>query len=190
MKTKIKEKKGEDCGFNTCYGCILWKFCYKDEIDADDYEYKPRKKYIKNILLILLCVLFVSCNPIKRAERKIERLAERYPTLLQKDTIRDTIIKPALSYDTILSHKEIKDTVIIEKDGVVVTIYETKTDSIYLNVYQPADTIIKNIPIDKIIIKEKDNNKDKITIKDWIKYIFYFIIFIIILRILYFFRII
>ncbi len=164
MKTKIKEKKGEDC------------------------KYKPRKKYIKNILLILLCVLFVSCNPIKRAERKIERLAERYPTLLHKDTIRDTIIKPALSYDTILGPKEIKDTVIIEKDGVVVTIYETKTDSIYLNVYQPADTIIKNIPIEKIVIN--DDNKDKITIKDWMKYVFYFIIFIIILRILYFFRII
>ena len=56
---------------------------------------------MKKIVLILLCISFISCNPFiskdlrrkNRANRKLERLTTKFPSLINKDTA-------IISYDT------------------------------------------------------------------------------------------
>ena len=106
-----------------------------------------------NKLLPILIVLLLGCN----AQKRLNRLIERNPELITKDTIIDTVtvIVPEVRVDTILRLENMLDTVYITEDRLhIKTIY--KDNKIYISGKCDTDTIeiIREIPVDRIIIKE------------------------------------
>ena len=86
---------------------------------------------MKHLLPILL--LLTACSPTKR----FNRLIEKYPYLITTDTItvRDTITLyvPEVHTDTVVTLKELIDTVTISKDRVTVkTWYVPKEKKVYI----------------------------------------------------------
>jgi hypothetical protein len=82
---------------------------------------------MKNISLIILSLFLISCLPKelrqkKRCNKKLERLVEKCPQLLQKDTIRDTI---TIKVPELL----IKDSLYVKVDTMQL---QTKLSSAYL----------------------------------------------------------
>ena len=82
---------------------------------------------------LLIILLLASCSPTKR----FTRLIEKYPYLLTQDTItvRDTITLyiPEVHTDTVVTLKELIDTVTISKDRVTVkTWYVPKEKKVYI----------------------------------------------------------
>ena len=84
-------------------------------------------------ITIILLMLLISCSPTKR----FTRLIEKYPYLLTSDTIimRDTvsIYIPKVETDTVVTIKELMDTVTITKDRLTVkTWYVPKEKKVYV----------------------------------------------------------
>lgn len=78
-------------------------------------------------------MLLVSCSPIKR----FTRLVEKYPYLLTQDTliIHDTInvYIPEVHTDTVVTLKELTDTITITKDRITVKAwYVPKEKKVYI----------------------------------------------------------
>tara|TARA_R110002050_G_scaffold12524_7_gene41057 strand:- start:837 stop:1292 length:456 start_codon:yes stop_codon:yes gene_type:complete len=105
------------------------------------------------IFFFLFCLFFVSCSPIYRHQR----LVEKYPFVHTQDsvTLIDTLILkvPEVRHDTVFSKHfftEIrKDTLIIEKERLSIRIfYDTIKDSIFLQ--GKCDTIYR----EKIVTKK------------------------------------
>jgi len=93
----------------------------------------------------------------RKAERKIEKLTIRYPKLLKRDTINDTIK---------ITTKEVKvDTIFTPTDGDTVTLYKDrlrvqyvrKGDTVYLSGECQADTIYQTIsvPCEQIVVRKQ-----------------------------------
>ena len=83
--------------------------------------------------IIILSILLVSCSPSKR----FTRLITKYPYLLTQDTliIHDTInlYIPEVHTDTVVTLKELIDTVTLTKDRVTVkTWYVPKEKKVYV----------------------------------------------------------
>lgn len=105
--------------------------------------------------LIPLLFLIIACTP----QRRFDRLVKKYPylltndTLVVRDTIRDTIriTVPEVEVDTIVSVKELYDTVTIEKDRVKIKVWRVK-DKIYIN--GKCDTIYIEKPIERIVYRK------------------------------------
>ena len=105
--------------------------------------------------LIPLLLIIISCTP----QRRFDRLVKKYPylltsdTLVVKDTIRDTIriTIPEVSVDTIVSIKELYDTIVLEKDRIKVKVWRVK-DKVYIN--GECDTIYIEKPIERIIYRK------------------------------------
>lgn len=121
------------------------------------------KAKIKNIacfilLLLSISVLF-SCSP----QKKLQRLVDKHPELLQKDTLQvkvsDTIIIESQIHDTI-SQFFYNDTIkIIDNSKVLVKYYvDSVTKVIYAEAEVKQDTIFyeTEVPVivEKVIIKE------------------------------------
>lgn len=68
------------------------------------------------ILLIILIISLSSCNPVKRAQTKIEKLTTRYPELVNTKTVT--------RYDTV------RFVEITKEDSIVLAMDETKFDSL------------------------------------------------------------
>ena len=82
---------------------------------------------------IIIALLLASCSPIKR----FTRLIEKYPYLITTDTvvIKDTITLyvPEVHTDTVVTIKELIDTVTISKDRVTVKAwYVPKEKKVYI----------------------------------------------------------
>lgn len=82
---------------------------------------------------IIIVLLLASCSPIKR----FTRLIEKYPYLITADTvvIKDTITLyvPEVHTDTVVTIKELTDTVNITKDRVTVKAwYVPKEKKVYI----------------------------------------------------------
>jgi len=82
---------------------------------------------------LLIILLLASCSPIKR----FTRLIEKYPYLITTDTvvIKDTITLyvPEVHTDTVVTIKELIDTVTISKDRVTVKAwYAPKEKKVYI----------------------------------------------------------
>lgn len=82
---------------------------------------------------LLIIILLASCSPAKR----FTRLVEKYPYLLTSDTvvIHDTIsiYIPKVETDTVVTLKELTDTVTITKDRLTVkTWYVPKEKKVYV----------------------------------------------------------
>ncbi len=75
-------------------------------------------------------LIIIACTP----QRRFDRLVKKYPylltndTLVVRDTIRDTIriTVPEVEVDTIVSVKELYDTIILEKDRIKVKVWRVK----------------------------------------------------------------
>lgn len=82
---------------------------------------------------LLIILLLASCSPIKR----FNRLIEKYPYLITSDTvvIKDTITLyvPEVHTDTVVTIKELTDTITITKDRVTVKAwYVPKEKKVYI----------------------------------------------------------
>ena len=97
-----------------------------------------------------------SCDPIKRHQK----LVEKYPYVHTQDTItfRDTIrlIVPKVQVDTIVSYRDLKDTIVIEKDRLKIKMYAVR-DSIFVTgscdtVYVEKE-VIRKVPVVHTAVK-------------------------------------
>ena len=105
---------------------------------------------MNKVLPILLCIVFISCNPFiskdlrlkNRANRKLERLVNKYPNLLKQDTattLYDTTIITANSkLDTVISYDF--DTITLFKDKLRLKLIKT-TDTLIVDAECLPDTI-------------------------------------------------
>jgi len=93
----------------------------------------------------------------RKAERKIEKLTIRYPELLKKDTINDTIqvTTEAIEVDTAFEAKD-GDTVTIFKDRLRIKYYR-QNDTVYLSGTCAADTIYKtvSVPYQQVVVRKE-----------------------------------
>jgi hypothetical protein len=83
--------------------------------------------------LVIIMLLLTACSPTKR----FNRLIEKYPYLITSDTIvvRDTITLyvPEVHTDTVVTLKELTDTITITKDRVTVKAwYVPKEKKVYI----------------------------------------------------------
>ena len=105
--------------------------------------------------LIIFLLVLVSCTP----QRRFDRLVKKYPylltndTLVVRDTIRDTvrIMIPEVEVDTIVTVKELYDTITIEKDRIKVKVYRVK-DKVYIS--GKCDTVYIEKPIERIVYRK------------------------------------
>lgn len=118
---------------------------------------------MQKIIIIFSCfVLLTSCCTtrickIERAEKKIAKLTDKFPELLQNDTVvfSDTLTIETIKADTSFISTNTNDTVIITNDRV--TIKYIKTDSlIFIEGECVGDTVIitKEIPIETVVVRE------------------------------------
>jgi len=105
--------------------------------------------------LIPLLFVIIACTP----QRRFDRLVKKYPylltsdTLIIKDTIRDTIriTVPEVEVDTIVSAKELYDTIVLGKDRIKVKVYRVK-DKVYIS--GKCDTVYIEKPIERIVYRK------------------------------------
>lgn len=100
------------------------------------------KKRLSSILLLF--VLFTSCDPAKR----ISRIVKRHPELVKVDTVwkRDTIIMSGASKDSTFSFYQ-HDTVVLKKDNLTVKYFFNKDSTVYIQGKCAPDTIVKYYPV-------------------------------------------
>jgi hypothetical protein len=116
------------------------------------------KKGVKrHIVQVLAVILLVACSPQKR----MNRLINKFPNLVQLDTIKivDTVIVPTIEHDTTTIFKvSTHDTVINSEKVFLKYFYDTLTREIHHEYICFGDTIIqeKIVPIEKVIYKELD----------------------------------
>ena len=100
-------------------------------------------------------MVLIACTP----QRRFDRLVKKYPYLLTndsivvRDTIRDTIriTIPEVEVDTVVTIKELYDTVTIEKDRIKVQVYRVK-DKVYIS--GKCDTVYIEKPIERIVYRK------------------------------------
>lgn len=109
-----------------------------------------RLSYYAIMLMGLIAIIMLSsCSTTKeirqanRSSKKLDKLVERFPELMQRDTIRDTILftVPETRFDTVVLKA---DTIEVNKDRWRVRII-TKTDSVYVS--GGCDTVTVYVPI-------------------------------------------
>jgi hypothetical protein len=105
--------------------------------------------------LLPLLFVIIACTP----QRRFDRLVKKYPYLLTndslviRDTIRDTIriTIPEVRVDTVVTIKELYDTVTIEKDRIKVKVWRVK-DKVYIS--GKCDTVYIEKPIERIVYRK------------------------------------
>lgn len=134
---------------------------------------------MKNIYLLILSLFLISCLPKeirekKRCNRKLERLVEKCPQLLNKDTIHDTI-------HVVVPELLIKDSFYVKVDTMQLLEYVTKEQIRYVVRSISLDTTINHADYTLIFrlsnglfshditIKEKDIYKPIETVVDVVK---------------------
>ena len=103
---------------------------------------------------ILLCLFLASCSP----EKRIQRIVEKHPHLVQNDTIiiHDTTVIQSYNYDTTTVLVENKTVEVINNEKLrLVYRYDTLTREIHHDVECKGDTIIKihEVPVETIKIQ-------------------------------------
>lgn len=136
-------------------------------------------KNIYTLIAAIILISSVSCLPKelrqkKRCNRKLERLVEKCPQLLQKDTIHDTI-------HVVVPELLIKDSLFVKVDTLQLLEYVTKEQIRYVVRSISLDTIINHTDYTLIFrlsnglfshditIKEKTIDKPIETIIDVVK---------------------
>ena len=138
------------------------------------------KSDMKYLLVILL---FCSCMTLRRAEKKIIRLTERFPALLKEDTltISDTTFIDAIEADTAFLIDF--DTITLEKEKLVIRVIR-ENDTIYLEGKVKPEVIVKThyIPITKTVVVKPTKWKQFWRSWGWLIWLLIFI------TIIYFFK--
>lgn len=116
-----------------------------------------------------------ACSPQKRLNRLVRNHPElvRTDTIVIKDTIRDTIITNTelVHLDTVISVKELSDTVTIVKENLTIRYYyDTIHDKVYLE--GQCDTIWIEVPFEKIVeYKVPCDSVTAVTSPKWVLWI-------------------
>lgn len=134
---------------------------------------------MKYIYLLILSLFLISCLPKelrhkKRCNKKLERLVEKCPQLLNKDTIHDTI-------HVVVPELLIKDSLFVKVDTLQLLEYVTKEQVRYVVRSISLDTTINHVDYTLIFrlsnglfthditIKEKTIDKPVETVVDVVK---------------------
>ena len=123
-----------------------------------------KNKWKNGLLSLLILVILSSCSlekriehRLRRAERKIEKLTIKYPSILKKDTLHDTIevYTPLVQYDTSFIDTN-RDTIFINKDRLSIK-YIRVGDTTFIHGECKSDTIIKTIkvPYEKVVVRKQ-----------------------------------
>ena len=124
-------------------------------------------KTIFKITLLLVLSIQTGCSPSAR----LNRLLTRHPELKIPDTIviNDTMTIPQVEADTIIYIDSIRDTVILQKDRLEITLNRIH-DTLYIRGKCKADTVIMNrtIPVEKIKIVKPDKLDNLIAAIPWL----------------------
>ena len=116
----------------------------------------------KIFIIISLFILSSCCTTriceVERAEKKIAKLTNKYPELLNQDTIilKDTVtISDIIADTTFIDHSSSPDTIVITKDKLTIR-YIKKDSLIYLEGNCEGDTIFitNEIPVEKVVVRE------------------------------------
>lgn len=129
-----------------------------------------KKLFLLTVSIVLVVSSLTSCDPIRRATNRHERLVHKFPHVHTNDTVlvRDTVTIriPKTEVDTVFLMKLLRDTITITKDRLKIQMY-TVHDSIYLNAECDTITITKiierKIPVKYYQTKSKWSN--------WLKWI-------------------
>ena len=115
------------------------------------------KKILIYFILLLITTSCSEAKKLRRAEKKIYRLTQKYPDLLKKDTLYDTfsIITPEVRYDTQFVDKP-GDTTYIN-NGKLEIKYVRIGDTTYIEGKCKSDTIIQTveIPVERVVIRKE-----------------------------------
>ena len=114
--------------------------------------------------LIILCLLFISCNPQNRLNRKVKR-AENYAYkhgLVIQDTVKviDTVVVESYIHDTTSTIIKQDSITVINNEKVYLRYYyDTLRQEIYHEIECKGDTLIREVlvPVDKVKVVEGDN---------------------------------
>ena len=114
--------------------------------------------------LIILCLLFISCNPQNRLNRKVKR-AENYAYkhgLVIQDTVKviDTVVVESYIHDTTSTIIKQDSVTVINNEKVYLRYYyDTLRQEIYHEIECKGDTLIREVlvPVDKVKVVEGDN---------------------------------
>jgi hypothetical protein len=122
---------------------------------------------MKPITVTLFLLLLTSCSPSYR----LTRLLALHPELKTPDTlfIKDSVIIPQVRFDTIFDYKTIPDTVIIQKNRLLIKLRKIH-DTLFLMGKCKGDTvyITRKIPVEKIKIIKPDRLDNFISKLPWI----------------------
>ena len=94
--------------------------------------------------ILILCILATSCNSVKQAQRKLQRIEKKHPQLFASDTTyvikTDTIQITTLQYahDTIVSDA---DTVVVENERFKTEIIRVPYEKVRVKTIIKSDTI-------------------------------------------------
>ena len=94
--------------------------------------------------ILILCILATSCNSVKQAQRKLQRIEKNHPQLFASDTTyvvkTDTIQVTTLQYahDTIVSDA---DTVVVENERFKTEIIRVPYEKVRVKTIIKSDTI-------------------------------------------------
>jgi len=115
---------------------------------------------MKQLCVILLTLTLVSCSEsakLKRANKKIYKLTKKYPQLLEKDTLHDTVtfVTPEVRYDTQFVDVP-GDTTYINYDKIEIK-YVRVGDTTFIKAKCKSDTItqVVEIPYEKIVVQKQ-----------------------------------
>jgi hypothetical protein len=122
---------------------------------------------MKLIFSILLLFTILSCSPVKR----FNRLIERHPELITSDTVTlvDTfrVVVPEVKVDTVVSVESLLDTVYLEQERLKVKVW-MKGDQVFIQ--GKCDTVYVNKIIErKVPVKYYQKET---TFSDVMKYIY------------------
>lgn len=103
-------------------------------------------KATKQVATLLIVILLASCSALKRHDRIVKNNPHVHTvdSIVLTDTLR--VVIPEASVDTIVSIKELRDTIII-KDKQLSGIVYLKGDDVYIKAKCKTDTIEKIIEI-------------------------------------------
>ncbi len=113
---------------------------------------------MKPTILFVILLILASCS----AEKRLARLVERHPELVQRDTIfkSDTTITERITADTTLIFQHTTDTFFVTKDRLKIQLIHDH-DTIRVNADVKPDTIVKTITVQTnsvspVIVKNKN----------------------------------
>lgn len=142
-------------------------------------------------LIFMLCILAMSCNTTKQAQRKLQKIEKDFPELFAADTVSivkiDTlkVITKQIEHDTILQDA---DTIHFETERIKMKIVRVPFESVQVKTIVKSDTL-QLIQYDTIKVVQKEI-VTKTDVQKVVPFWLYAVIVLLILYLLYimFFR--